>query len=89
MLRLTQDNMFSAIEAARGTRAHVRVVDAAKRTYAVTGSNGDIYTVFFVVKNGQIFGQCNCRGAAHKRICRHLAQAGQVNIMVRSMRRGH
>lgn len=90
MLKLTQDTMTNAIEAARSIRAHVRVIDAANRTYAVTGSNGDTYTVRFVVKNGHKFGQCNCPASNFNRVCRHIAQAAQVNVMVQSMRqRGH
>jgi len=88
MLKLTQDTMTNAIEAARSTRCRVRVINADARTYAVTGSNGDAYVVFFKVKDGAIFGQCNCPASGFKRVCRHLAQAAQMNIMVRSMR-GH
>lgn len=90
MLKLTNESMAKAIESARSIRARVRVIDAANRTYGVTGSNGAEYTVQFMVKNGQKFGCCNCPASGFNRVCRHLAQAAQVNVMVQDMRRrGH
>ena len=58
MLKLEPTKMQKAIERAKTIRPHVRVISAAERTYSVTGSKGDIYTVKFVVVNGHKLGEC-------------------------------
>lgn len=80
MLRLTNQSVAKAIERARAERLHVRVVSAAERVYAVTGSKGNEYTVRFAVANGLKLGSCDC---AARTVCKHLAAAAAVNIGIR------
>ena len=87
MLKLTTQTMATAIENARKVRSHVRVISAEDRTYAVTGSKGDVYTVKFVVKGRDKFAQCSCPAGEFNKMCRHIPAAASVNIAVQSMRR--
>jgi len=84
MLKLTAETMTAAIARAKTVRPKVRVISADQRTYAVTGSKGDIYTVKFAVANGHKLAECNCPARG---MCFHIAAAAQVNVMVQSMRR--
>jgi uncharacterized Zn finger protein len=84
MIRLEISKMTKAIERAKTVRPRVRVINADERTYAVTGSRGDVYTVRFAVANGHKLASCDCPA---KGICYHVAAAASVNIAVQSMRR--
>lgn len=81
MLKLTTENMARAIEKAKALRPKVRVLSATERRYAVTGSNGAIYTVNFTVAGGHKLGSCNCPA---RTVCYHLAAAAAVNTGLRA-----
>ena len=83
MLNLEPKKMQKAIERAKAEHLKVRVVSVSDRTYAVTGSKGDTYTVKFVVVNGLKLAECSCPATTY---CKHMAAAAQVNIMCQSMR---
>jgi hypothetical protein len=87
MIKLETSKMTKAIERARGIRPRVRVINADARTYSVTGSKGDIYTVKFAVAGDQKLGECNCKAGQRGQMCFHIAAAAQVNVMTQSMRR--
>lgn len=84
MLKLEISKMTKAIERAKTLRPRVRVINADERTYAVTGSKGNVYTVRFAVTNGHKLASCDCPA---KGICYHIAATASVNIAVQSMRR--
>jgi len=86
MIKLKSSKMTKAIERARSIRPRVRVLSVADRTYSVTGSKGDIYTVRFSVARGLKLAQCDCIAGQREQLCYHVAAASQVNIMVQSMR---
>jgi hypothetical protein len=52
MINLQKANLKNAVEKARKLHPRVSVVSAAARTYSVTGSHGNHYTVHFEIKNG-------------------------------------
>lgn len=87
MIRLETSKMTKAIERAKAVRPRVRVVSAADRTYSVTGSKGDVYTVRFAVVNGPKLAECSCKAGQRDQVCFHVAAAAQVNVMTQSMRR--
>ncbi len=60
------------------------MISASERTYAVTGSKGDNYTVKFAVANGHRLAECDCPARG---LCYHIAAAASVNIGIQSMRR--
>ncbi|MCI0390332.1 MAG: hypothetical protein MOB07_16400 [Acidobacteria bacterium] len=84
MIKLQADKMTKAIERAKAIRPRVRVLSVAERTYSVTGSRGDLYTVKFAVANGHKLGECSCPARG---MCYHLAAAAAVNIGIQGMRR--
>jgi len=81
MLKLEPAKMTKAIERARAEHLKVRIINAGNREYAV-----GVYTVRFVVNGGEKFGSCTCKGYQAGYYCKHLAAAGQANIMVQSVR---
>jgi len=76
--------MTKAIERAKAARPRVRVINADERTYSVTGSKGDAYTVRFALANGHKLAECDCPARG---MCYHIAAAASVNIAVHSMRK--
>lgn len=83
MLKLEPKEMRTAIEKAKAVHPKVKVINADKRTYAVTGSKGGSYTVKFVVVNGLKLAECDCRARG---MCFHIAAAASVNIAIQNMR---
>src|SRR5262249_37367372 len=85
MIKLESNKMQRAIDRAKAARPRVRVISADERTYSVTGSKGNTYTVKFVVVNGLKLAECNCAAGQASMMCYHVAGAAQVNVMVQSM----
>ncbi|MGE0128058.1 MAG: hypothetical protein AB7U82_08260 [Blastocatellales bacterium] len=78
--------MTKAIERAKAIRPRVRVISADARTYSVTGSKGDVYTVKFAVANGLKLAECDCKAGQRGQMCFHVAAAASINIAVQSQR---
>src|SRR5262245_62340252 len=87
MIKLETNKMQKAIERAKAVRPRVTVISADERTYSVTGSKGDAYTVRFAVVNGLKLAECDCKAGQVGMMCFHVAAAAQVNVMCQSMRR--
>ncbi len=79
MIRLESDKMQKAIERAKQVRPRVRRL--AERSYSVTGSRGDLYTVNFAVVNGMKLAECSCPATG---MCFHISAAASINIAVHS-----
>lgn len=86
MLKLEPAKMTKAIERAKAEHLKVKAINVAERTYAVTGSKGDGYTVRFVVANGHKLGECSCKAGQANMYCKHLAAAAQANILCQAFR---
>jgi hypothetical protein len=87
MIKLESGNLTKAIERAKAVRPRVRVINSNERTYSVTGSKGDVYTVRFVVVDGKKLAECDCKAGQSNQVCYHVAAAAQVNIIHQSMKR--
>lgn len=83
MLKLQLDKMQKAIQRAKEIHPKVKAINVSDRTYAVTGSKGDTYTVRFVVANGHKLAECDC---AARGLCFHIAAAYQANVLCQSFR---
>ena len=89
MITLTKEKLANAIKRARKIRP--RVTWLGGRSYQVTGSQGDLYTVHFAVardaQNKQVcLGVCNCEAGQNEMVCFHLAAASAVNIAIHAIR---
>lgn len=89
LLKLTLDKMGNAIARAKQLKPHVTWLGS--RSYAVSGSHGNTYTVHFAVaRDAQgkqvLLGCCNCEAGQHEMFCYHLAAASAVNIAIAAIR---
>jgi hypothetical protein len=90
MIKLTKDTLKNAI--ARAKQIRPRVTWLGGRSYSVSGSSGNTYTVHFAVardaQGKQVcLGVCDCEAGNREMVCFHLAAASAVNIAVHAMRR--
>ena len=87
MIKLTKENTAKAIE--RCKQLKPKVIFISDRTFEVqSANNSNSYTVRFDVKDGEKFGQCECKaGESGKYVCYHIAGAAQVNIYRQSLKR--
>jgi hypothetical protein len=85
MIRLERNKMENAILKAKAVRPRVKFL--ADRTFSVSGSRGNAYTVRFAVANGQRLGECDCPAGQSGHVCYHIAAAAAVNIGIQGMRR--
>ena len=83
MIKLESHKMINAINRAKAVRPRVRRL--AERSYSVSGSKGDTYTVVFVVANGHKLAECNCKAGEAGMLCYHVAAAAALNIAVHSV----
>ena len=89
MIKLERSKMTNAINKAKQLRPRVRMI--GERTYSVSGSRGNTYTVFFSVAkdaqgNAVRLGECTCPAGHEGMVCYHLVAAAAVNIAVQTMR---
>ncbi len=86
MIKLTTENTTKAIERCRKLKPQVRFV--ADRVFAVeSANNSNSYTVRFEVKDGEKFGQCECKASEKGLICYHIIGAATANIYRQSLKR--
>lgn len=83
MLKLEKDKMRNAIERAKAVHPRVRAISVDNREYTVSGSNGNTYTVKFVVIGRNKLAECDC---AARGLCFHIAAASAVNMGLQGMR---
>lgn len=85
MIRLTTENTQKAVERCKQLKPKVKFVQ--DRQFAVYSSNNsNIYHVSFDVKNGEKFGQCECKAAAKGLVCYHIAAGAAANIYRQSLK---
>ena len=86
MIKLTTENTTKAIERCRKLKPKVNFI--ADRVFAVqSANNSNSYTVRFEVKDGEKFGQCECKASEKGLICYHIIGAATVNIYRQSLKR--
>jgi hypothetical protein len=86
MIKLTTENTSKAIERCRKLKPQVRFI--AERTFAVKSANNtNSYTVRFNVKDGEKFGQCECKASEKGLVCYHIIGAATVNIYRQGLKR--
>ncbi|MDQ3132392.1 MAG: hypothetical protein M3Q99_16720 [Acidobacteriota bacterium] len=86
MIRLTKINTQKAVERCKQLRPKVKFIK--DRLFVVYSSNNsNIYHVSFDVKNGEKFGQCECKAAEKGMVCYHIVAGAAVNIYRQSLKR--
>ena len=79
MIRLTKTNTQKAVERCKQLRPKVKFIK--DRLFVVYSSNNsNVYHVSFDVKNGEKFGQCECKAAEKGMVCYHIIAGATVNI---------
>lgn len=83
MLKLTTENTQRAIERCKQLRP--KVIYIADRHFAVSSANNaNVYNVRFDVKNGEKFGECDCKASV---VCYHIIAGATANIYRQSIKR--
>jgi hypothetical protein len=86
MIKLTTENTQRAIERCKQLKPKVSFV--AERTFSVKSANNtNSYTVRFDVKDGEKFGQCECKASEKGLVCYHIIGAATVNIYRQGLKR--
>lgn len=86
MIKLTADNTARAIE--RCKQLKPKVIFISDRTFEVQSvNNSNSYTVKFEVKNGEKFGQCECKASEKALVCYHIIGAATANIYRQGLKR--
>lgn len=88
MIKLTTENTQKAI--ARCKQLRPKVIFIADRIFEVKSSNNEnSYTVCFEVRNGEKFGQCECKAGERGLVCYHIVAGATANIYRKSLEQVH
>lgn len=86
MIRLTIENTVKAVERCRQLRPKVKFIK--ERLFVVySANNSNVYHVKFDVRNGEKFGQCECRASEKGLVCYHIVAGATVNIYRQTLKR--
>ena len=85
MIRLTRNNTQKAVERCKQLKPKVKFIK--DRLFVVySANNSNIYHVSFDVKNGEKFGQCECKASEKGMVCYHIIAGATVNIYRQSLK---
>jgi len=85
MVKLTTENIVKAVQKCKKLKPKVKFIK--DRLYVVySANNSNIYHVKFDVRNGEKFGQCECKASERGLVCYHLIAGATVNIYRQSLK---
>jgi len=85
MIRLTTENTVKAVARCKQLKPRVKFIK--DRLFAVqSANNSNVYQVSFDVKNGEKFGQCECKAAEKGLVCYHIVAGATANIYRQSLK---
>ncbi len=85
MVKLTTENIVKAVQKCKKLKLKVKFIK--DRLYVVySANNSNIYHVKFDVRNGEKFGQCECKASERGLVCYHLIAGATVNIYRQSLK---
>ena len=88
MIKLTTENTQKAVAKCKQLKPKVQFI--AERLFAVSSANNsNVYHVSFDVKDGQKFGQCECKASERGLVCYHLVAGATANIYRQSLKRSN
>lgn len=86
MIKLTNENTQNAIAKCKQLKPTVRFIK--DRFYSVeSANNSNVYQVSFDMRNGEKFGQCECKAAEKGLVCYHLVAGATANIYRQGLKR--
>lgn len=86
MIRLTIENTVKAVERCRQLKPKVKFIK--DRLFVVySANNANTYHVRFDVRNGEKFGQCECRASKKGLVCYHIVAGATANIYRQTLKR--
>ncbi|MGI8467964.1 MAG: hypothetical protein ACR2N3_05880 [Pyrinomonadaceae bacterium] len=86
MIRLTTENTIKAVAKCKQLKPRVKFIQ--DRLFAVQpANNSNVYHVSFDVRNGEKFGQCECKAAEKGLVCYHIIAGATANIYRQSLKR--
>ena len=86
MIKLTTENTQNAIAKCKQLKPKVKFIK--DRLFVVySANNSNVYHVRFDVRNGEKFGQCDCKASERGLVCYHLIAGATVNIYRQSLKR--
>ena len=85
MIRLTTENTRRAVERCRQLKPKVKFIkDRLFVVYSATNSN--VYYGRFDVRDGEKFGQCECKASKRGLVCYHIVAGATANIYRQSLK---
>ena len=85
MVKLTTENIVKAVQKCKKLKPKVKFIK--DRLYVdYSANNSNIYHVKFDVRNGEKFGQCECKASERGLVCYHLIAGATVNIYRQSLK---
>lgn len=86
MIKLTTENTQNAIAKCKQLKPKVRFIK--DRVYSVeSANNSNVYHVSFDVRNGEKFGQCECKASERGLVCYHIVAGATANIYRQGLKR--
>ncbi len=86
MIRLTKENTAKAVARCKQLKPKVKFIK--DRLFVVYSSNNsNVYHVRFDVKNGEKFGNCECKASEKGLVCYHIVAGATVNIYRQGLKR--
>jgi hypothetical protein len=86
MIKLTAENTEKAIERCKKLKPTVKFIK--DRLFVVySANNSNVYHVSFDVKNGEKFGNCECKASEKGLVCYHIVAGATANIYRQSLKR--
>ena len=85
MIRLTTENTQKAVAKCKQLKPRVKFIKDRQFTVQ-SANNSNVYYVSFEVRNGEKFGQCECRAAEKGLVCYHIVAGATANIYRQSLK---
>lgn len=85
MIKLTKGSTAKAIERCKQLKPTVKFIK--ERHFVVfSANNSNIYNVRFDIKDGEKFGQCECKASERGLVCYHIIAGATANIYRQSLK---
>ena len=83
------DQLSKATERAKASKLFVQQTTIYRQYRVTNRETGAQYTVNFFIRDGKRYGHCDCKAGVHHMICKHLAAAAGLHVMIAAERAAH